>query len=256
MDFSSDFVRREANESQIEHAAAMGSIRDLVSRLFDGTRGRSAAAKADLLTGGLNRRRFLTIGGVTVASAAVFAACGSDDATTAEKAVDETEEDEASQSDLRILRTASSLELVAVDVYQKAIDSGLLTTTAVADAANLFQGQHQEHAELFQNATKELGGEPFEKANPVLQGTIAPALAAAKDEPALVRLAFDLENAAAATYFSTAGTFDARKLNQAAMSVGGVEARHAAVLASVLRQPQVTKAFWTADGAVAAGTGV
>ena len=40
------------------------------------------------------------------------------------------------------------------------------------------------------------------------------------------------------------------------MSVGGVEARHVAVLSSVLGMSPAPKAFQTKDGAVAAGTGV
>ena len=45
-------------------------------------------------------------------------------------------------------------------------------------------------------------------------------------------------------------------LNTALMSVGGVEARHAAVLASVLAQTAVPRAFGTTEGALPPGTGV
>ena len=44
--------------------------------------------------------------------------------------------------------------------YQTAIDSGLVKTTAIADAAKLFQSQHKEHSALFQSLTKKAGGEP------------------------------------------------------------------------------------------------
>ena len=267
MDISNDFVRREAQESQIEHVSAMKSMREMVARLFGepglSSHGESGFAKADFATGGLNRRKFMQIGGLTVATAAVFAACGSDDSReTAGDAVDEGDDEgrasggDSSESDIKILRTASSLEVLAVDVYQKAIDSGLVKTAAVGDAAKLFQSQHEEHAELFQGATKKLGGQPMEKANPVvLQSLMAP-IAALKDETGVLELALMLEQAAAATYQNSVGQFKDLKLNQAVMSVGGVEARHVAVLSSVLNMPAASKAFQTTNGAVAAGTGV
>jgi hypothetical protein len=262
MDISNDFVRREANESQIEHTSSMRSMRELVNRLFGDTT-ESGIAKADFATGGVNRRKFMQIGGLTVATAAVFAACGSDDSDGTATAAGDNSTDttmgsdgKGADGDIQILRTASSLEVLAVDVYQKAIDSGLVKTAAVADAAKLFQAQHKEHSELFQGATKKLGGEAFDKPNPVVLQSLQGPIGALKDEMGVLELALMLEQAAAATYQSTVGAFKDASLNQAAMSVGGVEARHVAVLSSVLKKAPVPKAFQTKDGAVAAGTGV
>lgn len=265
MDISNDFVRREAKESQAEHVEAMKTTRRLVDRLFGGRTDESGFAKADFVTGGVNRRKFLQIGGLSVASAAVFAACGnskSTDGQDAKSAVGNATDkgsaagSGAAQSDITILRTASSLEVLAVDVYQKAIDSGLVKNTAIADAAKLFQSQHKEHAALFQGATKKMGGTEMTEANPVVLQSLQGPIAALKDENGIVELALMLEQAAAATYQSTVGAFKDLSLNQAAMSVGGVEARHVAVLSSVLKKPAAPKAFQTTDGAVAAGTGV
>ena len=261
MEISSDFVRREAKESQVEHNASMKTMRDLVSRVF-GDSSESGLAKADFATGGLNRRKFMQIGGLTVATAAIFAACGSDDSDSGTGAGDDEEGSDTTmgggdaKGDITILRTASSLEVLAVDVYQKAIDSGLVKTAAIGDAAKLFQSQHKEHAALFQGATKKMGGEEMKEANPVVLQSLQGPIAALKDENGVVELALMLEMAAAATYQSTVGAFKDLSLNQAAMSVGGVEARHVAVLSSVLKKPAAPKAFQTTDGAVAAGTGV
>ncbi|MGH9027614.1 MAG: hypothetical protein ACRDWD_16085, partial [Acidimicrobiia bacterium] len=60
----------------------------------------------------------------------------------------------------------------------------------------------------------------------------------------------------AQTYQADVGTFTDPTLNVAIMSVGGVEARHAAVLASVLGEDPVPVAFQVTDNAVPAGTGV
>jgi hypothetical protein len=247
MDFSTDELRREARETQVAHASAMRHMREIVARLFTGDHAAGAGA--------VDRRRFLQMSGLGVAGAAVLAACGNGGGSGSASETTTTE-GTTGASDVTILRTASSLEVLAADVYQKAIDSGLVTTAAVLDAMKLFQAQHKEHAGLFQGATKKLGGKPFEKANAVVLAQLQPAIAGLKDEPSAVKLALDLENTAAATYVASTGTFDDATLNQAVMAVGGVEGRHVAVLAKVLGQPQLAKAFWTTDGAVAPGTGV
>ena len=60
----------------------------------------------------------------------------------------------------------------------------------------------------------------------------------------------------AETYQADVGTFKDPSLNAAIMTVGGVEARHAALLRSVLMQTPVPKAFQVTDMAVQPGTGV
>lgn len=259
MNIDKDNLRREAGDTQVAHDAAMGGMRDLVRRVLDPSSRADKSLKDDIILSGLNRRRFMQIGGVSVLSAAVLAACGSDDkkdnastATTAAAGM-------GSDNDVLILRTASSLEHVAIDVYQKAIDnaSALGITAAVADVAKLFQQQHRDHAGLFEGATKEAGGTPFTTANPAVMDSLMTRISALKDEKSVLELARDLENVAAATYQSTAGAFDNLAYNAAAMSVGGVEARHAAVLNGVLKADQFpTKAFHTTTGAVAVGTGL
>ncbi len=265
MTIPSDHLRREAKETQVEHNRAMKSMRELVARLFDGEGRHSSRVKSDLVLGGFDRRRFLKVGGLTVVSAAVLAACGGDD--DEEEAGGQsptTTGGSGASTDVTILRTASSLERLAVDVYNTAIASGLVKTAAIGDAAKLFRDQHLEHAALFEGATTKMGGQAFTTANPAVLAALDPAIKALKDEKGVVQLAHDLEKAAAATYFSTVGAFTDKTLNKAAMSVGGVEARHVSVLAGVLSAaPFNTKTdqvpqdgFQKKDGAVAAGTGV
>ncbi|MGH9149117.1 MAG: ferritin-like domain-containing protein [Acidimicrobiales bacterium] len=253
MDISQDHLRREAAAVQVAHNRAMGSMRDLVARLFGDNR-YDTATKDDLVLGGFNRRRFLKFGGLSVATAAVFAACGDDD--SGGDAGSATPTTAASQADITILRTASSLEELAVAVYDTAIKSGLVKTAAIGDAAKLFQEQHREHSALFKTETTQRGGTAFDRPNPAVMSMIQPTINGLKDETGVVRLAFDLELAAAQTYQSTVGKFADPKLNVAAMSVGGVEARHVEILRAVLKESAVPKAFQTTEAAVAAGTGV
>src|SRR5436190_24319377 len=103
MNIDRDELRREARDTQTEHEETLKPFREELRR-------------------GIGRRRFLQIGGVGVLSAAVCAACGSDDDKPAAGA-GTTSSGEGTKMDLTILRTASSLEHVAIDVYQKAIDN-------------------------------------------------------------------------------------------------------------------------------------
>ena len=72
-----------------------------------------------------------------------------------------------------------------------------------------------------------------------------------------LRLAYNLEQSAAATYQAAVGNVDNLELNVALMSVGGVEARHVVVLGGLVDQPQVpASGFAATDKAVAPGTGL
>jgi hypothetical protein len=254
-DIGRDQLRRDLRAIDAEHRRTLRPAEEVLSRLFEDERaGGPASAKADVVLGGLHRRRFLRVGGLSVAAAAVLAACGSDEKSS--DATTSTTEKAAAPGDITILRTASSLEHVAIDAYTAAGKSGLLTTPAVVDAAKLFLTQHQAHAKLFEAQTKRLGGQPFTVANPVLAQQLAPRLAALEREQDVVALALDLEKAAAATYQASVGNFDDITLNEAIMSIGGVEARHAAILAAVLGQSPAPNAFASTQGAVPPRTGL
>ena len=272
-DFSRDYLRREAKESQRLHEEIMPGYRNALTRLF-GDSSSNPTAKSMATLNGLDRRGFLRLGGTTVLGAAVLAACSSTKVaatttttgaattttvplTTTTGAVTTTGPVMAEMTmDVLVLRTAQSIEELAVVAYQTAIDSGLVKTGAIGDAAKLFQAQHKEHAALFASLTKKAGGDPFTKPNPAILDAITPAIKALKDETGIVRLALDLETAAAETYQSNVGMFMDLTLNQAIMTVGGVEARHVAALSSVLQLAPVPKAFQITDKAVAYGTGV
>jgi rubrerythrin len=270
-----DHIRREARASQAAHDAAMPGFRNALHRFLD-RESRTADETSGALLGGLTRRSLFRVGGVSLAGAALLAACGSDSddsaaatttgapATTgapttmapATTAMTDTTTAAAMSDDVAILRTASSIEELAVAAYQIAIDSGLVTTPAVADAAKLFQAQHREHSGLFQAATKAAGGTPFAEANPAVLELLQPTIAGLKDEKGILMLALELETSAAQTYQANVGAVTDLKLNKALMSVGGVEARHAAVLAGVLGMDPVPRSFGGADKVIAVGTGV
>jgi Ferritin-like domain len=203
--------------------------------------------------GTVTRRRFLQIGG-TLSMGAVLAACIG--GGSSKQSRDSSGGAGSRRADATITRTFSSVEAVAVVVYTTALDSGLLTTPAVADLAKRFRSHHQEHAALFVGTTRDLGGAPFTDPNSVVMQQVQPLLDGMRDEVTAVNLALDVETILADTYQATMGTFADKSFNVAAMSVGGAEARHAAALAQALGVPPVPRAFEATDRAVAAGNGV
>ncbi len=147
--------------------------------------------------------------------------------------------------DVTLLRTASSLEALAIAAYQAAIDSGQVTTPAIADVAVLFQAQHEDHLGLLVATTEDLGGTPYEDPNPVLLEALQETIDAIPeaDELVIVQAAADLENVAAQTYAYAGGVLTTPELRAAIMSIGTTEARHLTLLKSVLEQEPVEFPF-------------
>jgi hypothetical protein len=271
MDYSRDELRRQTAAIDADHRPLVARWRSALDQIFDpANRDRTDATQRAAVLGVPDRRQFLRIGGLAVAGSAILVACGSDsddsagsssttagDTTTTAGAMDTTTTTaptDGAELDLTLLRTASSIEILAINAYQAAVDSGLVTDQAVADAALLFQSQHEDHNAALQAQTETLGGEPYTEPNPYLQeNVVGPALEAVTDQLSVVRLALELENAAAQTYTLAGGLLSTPELRQTIMSIGGVEARHAAVLYGVVDgagTPQVPVPFMpTADAA-------
>lgn len=206
---------------------------------------------------GLSRRRLIEVGGLTIATSALLAACGGGGSTSTSGSTSTTAGIQPGDpGDILVTKTASSIEALLVAVYSKALDGKLISTPSLLDAAQLFHDQHAEHAQLFGGATEKLGSKAVTQPNTALQSRVQAQIDGLKDEAGVAQLVYLLENVAAATYQSTVGTLKDPTLNVTLMSVGGVEARHASVLSSFVKQPPVPKAFATTDGAVASGSGV
>jgi hypothetical protein len=260
MDLNRDELRRELTAIDADNRAAMPRWYDALRQIIGGGTPMSTDEKAALLgVPSPGRRSFFKIGGATIMGAAVLAACGSDDAgsgSTTSAMGDGGEE--AGSMDLALARTAASLEQLAVDTYQTGIDSGLVTTTAIADAAVLFQSHHQAHLDALNGAIREAGGDEVTDPNQaVYDALIKPAVDAAEAEADIVQIAFDLESAAAQTYVFAGGTLTVPALRSTIMTIGGIEARHAAVLqiaaqgASPLQVFPGERAFYPAENPLA-----
>lgn len=241
MDFNRDELRRQVREIDRAQREAEPAQRALTSALFEDV---PADQRAGVLLGGVDRRGFFRLGGFAVAATAVLAACrekgpkeqlpvsGSTPKFTAAK--------DKPVTDIVLLRTASSLEWSVIDAYRKLIDNGYVQDPAVADLIKVFSDHHAAHAEMFAAATTAAGGSACTTLNTkITSDLITPLINLVRDsgptqgEDAKA-LAHALETLAASTYQNVVPVLSQPALRNAAMSVGSVEARHAAVLATLL----------------------
>lgn len=256
MDINKDELRRQLRDLDQEHREVMPKWRDSVMRLLVDDKETPTEAKADVLLGGFNRRRFMKLTGVAAVAGTVLAACGDDDKKTESGASTDTSATTAggNKTDQTIARTAASLEIFAVAVYDKAITNAaaLKISDPVAKAAVLFKSQHDEHAKAFNAAATQLGGMPYAEPNPTAAKAFEAQIAALKTEQDVLKFAFALEQIAAQTYQGVGMKLSTPMLRQTAMTVGGVEARHMAILAHFIK-PAMTvpeKAFQPTEKAV------
>jgi rubrerythrin len=186
----------------------------------------------------LSRRRFFHMSGVSIvgASAAVLAACGSDDGATD---ADGTQDGGGDAADVEILNSALDLELMAVAAYKA---GAARLRGAVLDVGQRFLEQEQEHADGLAAAIRDLGGRP----NRAKQSYDFPELRSQAD---VLRFAVDLENTAVAAYLDALPKLSSGDLRATAAAIVTTEAEHIAVLLGALGRPQVPDAFVTGKAA-------
>jgi hypothetical protein len=234
-DISRDELRREMRAAAVEHDQALPGWRRAVQRVLDPSSAATDAEKASVL--GVPPRRMFMVGGVVVAGGALLAACKKSSNQTpltgelpTPPSTTTTTAPGSAANDEVLLRTAQSIEVLAVQTYQKALDANILEDQSFIEMAKLFQGQHQEHADALTTPIRAMGGQPVTEPNEYLLTNQIDKevsdLAEAKDVLTLFR---DVENIAAQTYTEAGGVLTTGDLRQSAMSIGAVEARHITV---------------------------
>ncbi len=266
-----DELRRQLRQMGRAAPAASAAQRRVMAAALS-----ADSPSADRLQAVLGRRDVFRLGGFAVSTAAVLAACAYDAGEPGRVGDAEPGEPAATVkvNNSVLLRTASSLEYSAVDVYQQVIDNKLLDGPGL-EIAKRFQADHGEHALTFENLTREFGGTPFTCGNAKIDSTLikpaldrilkgvpaigsAEAIEASDNVPLdVLILAHGLENLAGATYQSLVAMFSEPSLRADAMAVGKVEARHAAILAMVTPGgsilPEPTAAAETSPSTTVAG---
>ena len=275
-------LERDLESAELAHRAAVPVWRRALLDVFDRRTGGARPVDALAVTGAPGRRDVLRIGGTVIAGSLLAAACsggedgdGSSDTTPG---VTDTLGDGSvpvttptgdgeglapidpsveigPDTDLSLLRTATSLEIAAIDAYRGVEDNAevLALTPPLIELARLFRRHHGEHAAALQAATEAAGGVPYDQPNAVLvANVIGPAISALTDQESVLELALLLENAAAQTYVRAGGVLSTPGLRQAVMAIGGAEERHAVVLRGVLGDDQVPFPFTPVDRAAPA----
>jgi hypothetical protein len=163
-------------------------------------------------------------------------------------------------TDATLVLTALSIEKLAIDTYDAALQANYLTTALLRDVAMYFRDQHRDHAGLLTATAIDLGQRsvvPTVGANAFLAGEIVkPALDTIKGatndkakEKATLTLARELEDAAAQTYTKAGGILTTATLRQGIMSIGAIESKHFSVLSELVGEEEVPFAFGPTGGA-------
>jgi hypothetical protein len=193
----------------------------------------------------LSRRGLLRTGGTTISLGALIAACSSEAGAPGRvgNAPVVTDLPQAEINDAVLLRTATSLEYSALDLYQRAIDLDALDDAAM-QYVQRFVEDHTRHADAMVDLTTQAGGEPYECANqwmdrrvldPLFQhitgdeaADIPPSDDAARD---LLGLSYAFESMIGAMYQKFVEQVSTPELRQQVVTHGAEEVRHAAAVA-------------------------
>jgi hypothetical protein len=214
----------------------------------------------------VTRRRVL-LGGGAAALGLVAAACGSeDDPFVLEDPPDpdlipppadggggeEPPPSGQASGDVATAMLAASLEVLAVDTYQAALDAaGDGSLPDVPDAVATFiataQGHHVAHRNAWNDLLTSLGEAEVTEPPPELAATINNAFGQAGDVVAVAELALTLEQTAADTYFEAIPTIENDQALALAASIQPIDMQHAAILRYVLGQYPVPETFANAQ---------
>jgi hypothetical protein len=191
------------------------------------------------VAGRLGRRDVLRIGGLTVSLAAIVAACGDDrggntDPGRVGAAPPITEPPEYPVDSAVLLRTASSLEVSTVMVYEAILELGLLDADGTA-LVDLITENHRELEVVMGELTVAAGGEVWTCGNPWMEERFfVPILDAIKasDNPErdIYNVAVSLENLGAATYQQFSVELNEPEQRTAVVKAAAQDSRHSAAL--------------------------
>jgi len=206
---------------------------------------------------GVDRRGFLRLGATGAVAAAVLVAC-SDGETTPPSETGTTEPEpsettlappqttspaDGELADAMVFRTARSVELAMVDVYDALLGGGgdlalpdeIAYDEGARSTLELLRERHVAHAEALVDLVREAGGEPVEEPNNgILEGVVTPQLGDLTTQRTVLLFARSLEDVGAGTYGWGAGQVTTADLRASLMAIGAASARHGAAVSLVL----------------------
>ena len=222
----------------------------------------NAVLLARLAPSPVTRRRVL-LGTGAAALGLVAAACGTEDDPFVLQdepdpgLIPPPEEDQAPSGeqptgDVATAMLAASLEVLAVNTYQAALDAagdGSLPNVpeAVATFITTAQGHHVAHRDAWNDLLVALGEAEVSEPPPELAAEINTAFGQAGDVGAVAELALRLEQTAADTYFEAIPTIENADALALAASIQPIDMQHSAILRYVLGQYPVPEIFANAQ---------
>ncbi len=187
----------------------------------------------------VERKRFLRMAGRTMGAgaaasglAAFIAACGGGKRKTTAAASATSASKGTGSGDLAIVNYALTLEYLEAEFYDKVAASGLFSGRTLA-MLEMFGSEEHEHVAALRQVAVRLG-------TPAPKPTGRFPLGSASG---VAKLAATVENLGAAAYLGQAPNIQSKDILVAALSIHTVEARHAATLNTLTKQPP------TPDGA-------
>ena len=132
-------------------------------------------------------------------------------------------------SDVDVLNFALTLEYLEATFYEQGNARNLLSGQAKRYLAQI-QKDEETHVTLVRAAVVKLGGTPVAKPTVNLDGVFA-------NKDKYLMTSFTFENVGVGAYLGAAGYIKDPAILQAAASIFGIEARHAAIVANILNMP-------------------
>ncbi|MCL4423280.1 MAG: ferritin-like domain-containing protein [Actinobacteria bacterium] len=142
-----------------------------------------------------------------------------------------------SATDVQVLQTQASIEVIAISTYKTALTlpfiGGSSANPVVKAFAQTTMAQHEEHLKAFNASVLALGGKAQNSPDPQLVPIVNAAVAKITGPSGVVALALELEQGAAQTYLNDLPAIEDHNARKLTASVMGVEAQHASVLLAV-----------------------
>jgi hypothetical protein len=153
----------------------------------------------------------------------------------------------SSGTDVQVLQTASSIEVLAVSTYKTALTlsyiGGSTANPVIKAFATTTMGQHQDHQKAWNGVLTAAGKKAVTGVDPVVQPTINTAFAKVTNVAGLAELALMVENIAGETYQNGLSVIKSAAGIKTAAAIEPVEFQHAAILSFVLGKYPVPNAF-------------